>query len=260
MLVAKLSAVTALISCAEFLAAPGILKDSGLMSWEVSSLRQAWLIKPPAAPALNAALRYPNVLGLVALRAMLAIAILAGTGAVAVNPWILCLQSILTGLLTVRSLYGQDGADQMNWITFSALALASLHPTSQVLTACLWFLGLQACLAYGTAGIAKATARQWWTGEFLPLVLGTRMYGNVGFARFLYGNPHIARALSISIVLWESLFPIILILPAQAALALLVTAVLFHLLNAVIMGLNTFFWAFVATYPAVLYCVQHRPW
>jgi hypothetical protein len=33
-----------------------------------------------------------------------------------------------------------------------------------------------------------------------------------------------------------------------------VLGILFHVANAVIMGLNTFVWAFVETYPAILFC------
>ena len=29
---------------------------------------------------------------------------------------------------------------------------------------------------------------------------------------------------------------------------------LFHMFNAFVMGLNKFFWAFLSTYPAILYC------
>jgi hypothetical protein len=38
---------------------------------------------------------------------------------------------------------------------------------------------------------------------------------------------------------------------------------LFHLLNAFMMGLNKFFWAFVSTYPALIYChylVSNHVW
>ena len=42
-------------------------------------------------------------------------------------------------------------------------------------------------------------------------------------------------------------------MPRPLALAVLAAALVFHAGNAAIMGLNTFVWAFAATYPAILW-------
>jgi hypothetical protein len=203
---------------------------------------------------------YPNVLGLLALRALIACVILLSPTTVVINPWIICPLALLIGLFTIRSPYGQDGADQMAWILITGLALISVVATPVAKTAFLWFIALQSCFSYATAGIAKASAEGWRDGRYLVGICNTRIYGNVHFAQFLASRPALAKLLSLLIIVWESLFPLVLIVPIPFALAILVSGMLFHLANAQIMGLNTFLWSFVATYPAILYCVQTRPW
>jgi hypothetical protein len=49
-------------------------------------------------------------------------------------------------------------------------------------------------------------------------------------------------------------FPLARAFGATGVAVFAVLGILFHVANAVIMGLNTFVWAFVATYPAILFC------
>ena len=55
------------------------------------------------------------------------------------------------------------------------------------------------------------------------------------------------------IILFEIAFPLVLILPWEGKLLLLSIGLLFHITNAVVLGLNRFIWAWSATYPALLY-------
>jgi len=52
----------------------------------------------------------------------------------------------------------------------------------------------------------------------------------------------------------ECSFPLAIVVGSPPCLALVAWGVLFHLMNAVVMGLNSFFWAFVATCPPAIYC------
>jgi hypothetical protein len=45
-------------------------------------------------------------------------------------------------------------------------------------------------------------------------------------------------------------------LPATLLWIFLATGILFHLTIALIMGLNTFFWSYISTYPAILFTWQ----
>ena len=54
------------------------------------------------------------------------------------------------------------------------------------------------------------------------------------------------------VIVGETLFPVSLFLPKSALMIALGSFAVFHLFNAIFMGLNTFVWSFIATYPAVI--------
>jgi len=74
--------------------------------------------------------------------------------------------------------------------------------------------------------------------------------------RALAGRPRLLLAASWAVMLFELLFPLALLHPA-ALVAALAGAALFHLANALLFGLNRFFWVWLAAYPALLW-FQHR--
>jgi hypothetical protein len=52
----------------------------------------------------------------------------------------------------------------------------------------------------------------------------------------------------------ECAFTIALIVGYPGCLLFIAWGLTFHLMNATVMGLNSFFWSFISTYPAVIYC------
>lgn len=64
------------------------------------------------------------------------------------------------------------------------------------------------------------------------------------------------RILSLTVILFECLFPLVLILPKEFVLAFITMGFLFHLGTAIIMGLNSFWFSFVCFYPAVIFFTQ----
>jgi uncharacterized membrane protein (DUF485 family) len=256
----RVLALGTLLSSAEFLWHHDLLKSSGLMSWEIGRLRQPWLVKGPVAVCINHALSYPHVLWLLVIRVLLAILMLFGPARLITKLWVVLLSTLLCWLFVLRTSYGQDGADQMSYIIYTGLAIASIAGTDVGRAAFLWFVALQACLAYCVAGLAKAGAKGWRDGSYLIGVCETRIYGHAGFAEYLSRRPQLAKVLSCTLIVWESSFPLVLLIPRSLALGVLGAGVLFHLTNGYFMGLNTFIWSFAATYPAIIYCVQTRGW
>jgi hypothetical protein len=230
------------------------------MSWAVCRLRAPWLAGGFIGATLDVVLCYPNVLGLVLGRVFLASAILLGPPTLVTNAWLIVALALLSGLFILRTPYGHDGADQLTWIIISGLAIVSIAPTVAVMTTYLWFVALQSCLAYGTAGIAKACAKGWRDGSYLVGILATRTYGHARFANVLRDRRQLAKWVSCMLILWECLFPLVLIAPTALFPAIIGAGVLFHVLNGLIMGLNTFLWSFIATYPAIYFCVRTRGW
>lgn len=159
-------------------------------------------------------------------------------------------------LLGMRSRFGGDGADQMTVITFTVLALAFAFGQQRAAVLVLWFVTAQTCLAYLTAGVAKLVSAQWRSGTALGEILATGVYGHPWAAAVLARRTRLAAAACWSVIVLECTFPAVLIGVRPLTWALLAGAALFHVGTAILMRLNTFLWAFVATYPAVLYCAS----
>lgn len=253
--IAAFATVGATISTLEWLANRRELRDDGLFSWQVIESRPSLvgsLLGSLAGPLLT----YPNVLILLVLRlgALLVLLPAIATGRFVVL--VLGLVVATTLLLNVRSPYGMDGSDQMATHVFGALFLGFVPGTSLALNAALWYIAIQSCLSYATAGLAKAFSAHWHRGDTVFAIFNTRTYGHPAVARFLHGRPTLTKALSWGAVVAEVAFPVALFLGYPYALLVLAWGVIFHAANAVVMGLNSFFWSFVATYPAILYCAR----
>jgi hypothetical protein len=127
--------------------------------------------------------------------------------------------------------------------------------------ASLVFISAQTCLAYGVAGVAKLLSPVWRSGAALALILDTSTYGSAGAVAALRRHDGVGRLLTRSVIAAEVLFGLglVFVLPASLAWTLLAWGVAFHLANAFLMGLNTFLWAFVSAYPAIIY-VHYLLW
>lgn len=172
---------------------------------------------------------------------------LLGPANLITKSWLIVIATVLCWLFVMRSSYGLDGADQMAYIIYLAFAISSLAGAAFVWGACLWFIALQSCLAYCVAGIAKARSKGWRDGDYLIDVCYTHIYGHAGFAKFLFCRPRLAKILARTLIIWESSFPLVLLMPAPIALGVLAGGILFHVVNRYLMGLNTFFWSFLTT-------------
>ncbi|GHO97535.1 hypothetical protein KSF_075830 [Reticulibacter mediterranei] len=260
LLVAKFAALAIVVACAEYLVFPHPLQNGGLMSWEVGRLRQPLMVKGATGRVLDWLFSYPRISGLIALRAVIALLILFGPLTIVLNPWLLCVFVLVSMLLTFRNTFGTDGADQMGDLLFVGLAVVGIVTTHLTMNVYLWFLTFQACLAYAMAGFAKAVAPGWRDGTYLVGICGTSTYGNARLRDLLLVRPTLSKWLSRGVIIWECFFPLVLLLPLPLALVPLIGGIVFHLMMAYIMGLNDFVWSFLATYPAVLYCLQVRGW
>lgn len=163
----------------------------------------------------------------------------------------LCLASLL---FTWRRFIGDDGSDQMTSILLTSVALAALFDGGpRGFALCLWFLTFQACLSYVAAGVAKALSTEWRDGSAIFKIFNTETYGLRPVAGWLLRFPVLGKVAAWSVIAVECLFPLALVAPEPVTFSIIGLGLLFHVLCAVIMGLNSFLWAFAATYPAILY-------
>ena len=97
----------------------------------------------------------------------------------------------------------------------------------------------------------------WRSGRALIGVLGTDVYGHRQAYAFLSKHLGIARLLSWIVILFECGFCLVFLVDLRVGLWIFAGGVCFHVINAVLMGMNGFLFAFVATYPCIAYCAQH---
>jgi uncharacterized membrane protein (DUF485 family) len=259
-LCARLAAFSILISSVELLFNRQLLREDGLLSWSVARLRDPALAAGRSAPFWNAVSAYPNIVAIHAATALIAVSVAVGPRTWSISPVPALALYAASFIGNVRTHYGHDGADQLAGFIVLSIGISGLAPASLSRIACIGFLAFQACLAYAAAGWAKLPQRGWRDGTYLAAIVSTRVYGTPPLGRFLASHRPCARAATLAVLAWECTFPLVLVLPAPFAYAMLAAGVLFHVTNAVVMGLNTFVWSFVATYPAVLWVVQHRGW
>jgi hypothetical protein len=251
-LVERLAAVGVAVSCLEILRFPRPLKADGLMSWEVSRLRIGFFVRPGVEGLLSRAFSYPSTLALVGARLAAAATLAAGVagGWATALVWVVA----VTGIgFSLRCPFGLDGADQLYTLIFCGLAVARSAGGETPQRLFLWWLAAHVAVAYLTSGLAKLYSHTWRSGAAIPGVFGTAMYGNPAVGAWLKRRPRLSRAMAFAVIAGEIALPLCLVAPPSAALILLGCGVVFHLSTAVLMGLNSFLWAFVATYPALLY-------
>ncbi len=154
----------------------------------------------------------------------------------------------------VRSSYGGDGSQQMN-VLIGAAILLGFNPWvgPQVAMVTLVFIAAQSCFAYCTSGMSKIVSSVWMRGDPLVGILSTTAYGSPLGLRLVLGLSGTRRLFALTMVAFEASFPLAVIGPSWLLLGYLALGLTFHAANALFMGLNTFFWSFVATYPAICF-------
>lgn len=197
------------------------------------------------------------IVPMVRLSAGIALPFVAGSGMgmVAGTTTIILLVVIVacTALLSVAT-GGSDGADKIALVACVAALLIALGIETGDRWLCLagvaWGAG-QVTIAYATAGTAKLVRPFWRDGTALVAAMTSYASGHA-VAAAIVRHRHAAIALTWMVMLVETLFPLALLVPPGACLAALAALAIFHVATAILMGLNTYPWAFVATYPCVL--------
>jgi hypothetical protein len=158
------------------------------------------------------------------------------------------------GIQTAFSRSGTDGADQMAKMVLAAGAGVYLLPSSRAIAE--WgiaFIVAQASLAYLVSGTIKFISPNWRSGQALAAIMCTRLFGRARVGRWLTTHRKFSAAVSWAVMIWECLFPLVILAPPRIMALMLAVGVLFHVTGAFVMGLNTFFWSFVGTYPAIVF-------
>lgn len=242
----------AVVTSLEHLSTRDRFEDDGLLSWKVSRLYvQTGKV---LSPVMELVLQSPYFRCILAGRIVIAIALvgLAVFGHVSIPLLVLLFATNIA--LTYRLLGGLTGTFQVSMVVLPALIVAVWFPEGSVAqTAAIAFIAAQIVLSYFVAGISKLISREWRTGTALGSIFSTKMYGNRTVYRLLTKAPKLQIAGAWVVIGFESAFPIVLLGGENVMFLVLGIGVLFHVFNAVFMGLNNFLIGFPATYPAIIY-------
>jgi hypothetical protein len=188
------------------------------------------------------------------LRLILAILMLPIALASSARDWTTILWSmvIASSYIDWRRRVGGDGGEQMTMLVLIVSAIDfTLAPAESKGRMAAMFIAAQSCLSYLAAGSAKLVSKVWRSGDALVSLLDTNTYGSARLVKVLRTYPLLSRTLNWCVIVAEIAFPLALVMPKTVCLLVLAVGLVFHLVNAMVMGLNNFVWAFAATYPCV---------
>lgn len=153
------------------------------------------------------------------------------------------------------------GSDFLTLVVITGLMLSEIfhliNPIDWGYKAGFWYITLHTVSSYFISGWVKLKRREWRDGTALVMFLDGGIYGPLG-KHSVFRTRSIAVLCSWSFILWEGVAPFLL-LSADVAFVYCHIAALFHFLVFWFFGLNRFFWAWCASFPALLYCAGRLP-
>ena len=148
------------------------------------------------------------------------------------------------------------GSDFMTVVAVTGLVIAMVATEfvdkERAWNVALWYVAIHSITSYFMSGAVKLLNSHWRNGGALIYFLDRGLYGPLS-EYSLFKRPVIAILASWSFIIWEILFPLVLF-DEVIAVAFVITAFGFHLLVFRFFGLNRFVWAWVVTFPAIIYC------
>jgi hypothetical protein len=169
-----------------------------------------------------------------------------------------------TGLFVIGSLinlrnraYKAEAENKFSLIIIGALLLRCLLPTDNVTLATLWFIALQLCISYLTAGISKLRNPDWRRGNGFEYVATSNELVPVKKINIFFAeHKTLTRLINWLIILFECSFPVVLFAGPVVLWCFLVGGIILHIAIALGLRRGKFFWVWIATYPALIFIVQ----
>lgn len=233
----------------------GWFSNSGFFPWKIIKLDSTYFIKNSFLKnLLESILSGKGFLWLIFLKTLIIVFLMFQNSFTPTLTALLLILMLLNLVLQFRQIYGGEGSDQMNLLLIVSLFIGMNHWTNpQISSYSIFFIAAQSVLSYFSAGAAKIVSPKWRSGSAVFEIFNTGSYGNHSIALVLHNKKGINLFLAWNVIIMEMLFPLVLVLPFEYGALILIWGGVFHLFNAFSMGLNTFLWSFLATYPAIIY-------
>lgn len=153
--------------------------------------------------------------------------------------------------LKPRSALSNGGSDSFLFVLLFAISIASLVRSESALHGGLLFIAAVVSFSYWRAGWVKLKNSDWRTGRALTWSIQASCFEKPPplFNRF-------PRVMSWWVMGFELSAPLIFVVPGYVYF-FCAAGVIFHFANFITLGLNRFFWTWVATYPALIYGATH---
>ncbi|MFZ3231096.1 MAG: hypothetical protein WA160_12890 [Pseudobdellovibrio sp.] len=146
------------------------------------------------------------------------------------------------------------GSDYMTALVLSVCMLHSLFPNSLRVTQILMgYLCFQVILSYFIAGLVKIKNTSWRSGRAMQDFFMKSNYAIPEFFKKFIKKPGVSFFAGWMVIAFECSFPIIFFYNGKFALSYIGIALIFHLVNFHVLGLNRFVWAWLSTYPILYY-------
>ena len=243
-------AVSLTIQTLEYLRMGKYTANDAFWSWH---LQRADIPNAPVRALLDV-LFEPNVHQLHLLLRLCAAVLLAIQGASLPLIGFLFVGNLLI-LIRWRGAFN-GGSDFLTLVVLTGLLISqvvgALVNTELGWQAGFWYIAIQAITSYFMSGAVKLLRREWRNGSAMTIFLNGAIYGPLSPTHPLR-KPWLTLLGSWGFIVWEILFPFSLLDPRLAALFCAVAA-LFHFLVFWFFGLNRFFWAWVCSFPAIIWC------
>jgi hypothetical protein len=189
------------------------------------------------------------------IRGGLSLVLMAGQAGLGVSIGLFLLAVLL--LMRWRGAFN-GGSDFMTLVGLTGLlighALSGWNDSATAWTMAFWYVTLQSLGSYFVSGWVKLMRPEWRSGRALTVFLDQAVHGPLS-DNSPFRSPKVALICSWGFILWEGLFPLAL-WNLQVAAVFCSTAAVFHFLVFWFFGLNRFFWAWLSTFPAILYCAS----
>ncbi len=171
--------------------------------------------------------------------------------------WV-CLGLVLLGLFILKRFQGpyNGGSDRMSLLILCCVSLVHFMPALRWQEYVFGYLALQLALSYFISGWVKIVNPEWRSGRALQDVFCFSAYPVSESLRGWADRPRLLLLMSWAVMLFELLFPFTLLTQTTLIIGLVIAAI-FHFGNALLFGLNRFFWIWLAAYPSILW-LQHR--